>query len=261
MSLRLSSIVLIAAAALGGPEAMAQDAGLRRLSPPPVASPPRRATPAPRPAAPRPAAEQPAASPVLAPIGGAAAQPAPAPRSAPARAAAPAAPIPRPIGAPIATPVGGRPVIIIDSRRIGDPAGSVIEVSRASRQVVQEFGPRTQELMKLKAEAEKTQSAADAARGREKESLGAKARLQKAEFDTRNAALEKEFKARNETLLSPIQTRINESLKAFAVAQGATIVLDGARFNGAVLAMKAGTDPASLDLTTAFIDGYNRAHP
>jgi Skp family chaperone for outer membrane proteins len=152
-------------------------------------------------------------------------------------------------------------VIIIDSRRIGDPAGSVIEVSRASRQVVQEFAPRTQELMKLKTEAEKTQAAADAARGREKESLTAKARLQKAEFDTRNAALEKEFKARTDTLLAPIQTRINESLKAFALAQGATIVLDGARFNGAVLAMKAGTDPASLDLTTMFIDGYNRAHP
>ena len=82
-----------------------------------------------------------------------------------------------------------------------------------------------------------------------------------ARVQTRNAALEKEFKARNETLLSPIQVRINESLKAFAIAQGAVIVLDGARFNGAVLAMKAGTDPASLDLTTAFIDSYNKAHP
>jgi Skp family chaperone for outer membrane proteins len=152
-------------------------------------------------------------------------------------------------------------VIIIDSRRIGDPTGAVIEVARASRVVMQEFGPRSDELGRLKAEADKTQAAADAARGREKTSLAAKARLQKAEFDTRNTALEREFKARNETLLSPVQMRINEALKAFAVAQGAVVVIDGARFNGAVLAMKAGTDPASLDMTTAFIDSYNRAHP
>ena len=243
MSLRLARIALIAALTLSGAAAVAQDAGLRRLSPPPVATTPRRATPAPARPAPRPAA-----------------QPAPAPREAAARPATPAAPTPRPVATAL-PPIGGRPVIIIDSRRIGDPAGSVIEVSRASRQVVQEFASRTQELMTLKTEAEKTQAAADAARGREKESLTAKARLQKAEFDTRNAALEKEFKARTDTLLAPIQTRINESLKAFALAQGATIVLDGARFNGAVLAMKAGTDPASLDLTTMFIDGYNRAHP
>jgi Skp family chaperone for outer membrane proteins len=126
---------------------------------------------------------------------------------------------------------------------------------------MQEFGPRSDELGKLKVEADKAQAAADAARGREKERLTATARLQKAEFDTRNAALEKEFKARSETLLSPIQMRINEALKAFANAQGAVVVLDGARFNGAVLAMRAGTDPASLDLTTVFIDSYNRAHP
>ena len=247
MSLRFARIVLIAALTLSGAAALAQDAGLRRLSPPPVATPPRRATPTPARPAPQPAPRP-------------AAQPAPAPRSAAVRPAPPAAPTPRPAATALA-PIGGRPVIIIDSRRIGDPAGSVIEVSRASRQVVQEFAPRTQELVKLKTEAEKTQAAADAARGREKESLAAKARLQKAEFDTRNAALEKEFKARTDTLLAPIQTRINDALKAFAIAQGATIVLDGARFNGAVLAMKAGTDPASLDLTTMFIDSYNRAHP
>ena len=82
-----------------------------------------------------------------------------------------------------------------------------------------------------------------------------------AERDAAYAALEKEFKARSDTLLTPVQFRINESLKAFANASGATVVLDGARFNGAVLAMKAGTDPASLDLTTAFIDSYNKAHP
>ena len=72
---------------------------------------------------------------------------------------------------------------------------------------------------------------------------------------------EKEFKARSETLLAPVQTRINEALKAFAIANNATIVLDGARFNSAVLAMKAGVDPASLDLTAAFVDSYNRTHP
>ena len=243
MSLRFLRIALIAAMTLSAAAAVAQDAGLRRLSPPPVATPPRRATPPPA----RPPARPPA-------------QPATAPDSAAARPAASIAAAPRPVAATL-PPIGGRPVIIIDSRRIGDPAGSVIEVSRASRQVVQEFAPRTQELVKLKTEAEKTQAAADAARGREKDSLTAKARLQKAEFDTRNAALEKEFKARTDTLLAPIQARINDSLKAFAIAQGATIVLDGARFNGAVLAMKAGTDPASLDLTTMFIDGYNRAHP
>ncbi len=280
MSLRFSSIALIAVLALSGGEALAQDVGLRRLSPAPIIIPqlppasapaPARpaaqkpaaapARPAPRPAPPRPAAAQPAARPALAPIGGAPAQPAPAP----ARAATPAAPSPRPIGtpigAPVGTPAGGRPVIIIDSRRIGDPTGAVIEVARASRLVMQEFGARSEELGKLKAEADKAQAAADAARGREKERLAATARLQKAEFDTRNTALEKEFNARNQTLLSPIQMRINEALKAFAIAQGATIVLDGARFNGAVLAMKAGTDPASLDMTTVFIDSYNRAHP
>jgi Skp family chaperone for outer membrane proteins len=157
--------------------------------------------------------------------------------------------------------VGSRPVIIIDSRRIGDPNGAVNEVVRANRQVVQEFAARTDELLKLKAAADQTQAAADAAKGREKDTLAAKARLQKAELDTRNAALEKEFRTRGETLLAPVQVRINESLKAFALTQGAVMVLDGARFNGAVLAMKAGTDPASLDLTTAFIDGYNRTHP
>lgn len=235
MSLRLASIVLIAALPLSGAQALAQDVGLRRLSPPPVAAPPRRATPPPA----RPAARPPAPA---------------------ARPATTAAPAPRPAATAL-PPIGGRPVIIIDSRRIGDPTGSVIDVARASRQVAQEFAPRTEELLKLKTEAQKTQAAADAARGREKDNLAARARLQKAEFDTRNAALEKEFKARSDTLLSPVQTRINASLKAFAVAQGATIVLDGARFNGAVLAMKAGTDPASLDLTTMFIDSYNRANP
>ena len=256
MSLRPICIALAAAAAAWVP-AVAQDAGfgLRRLSPPePIKPAPRRTAP-PKPA-PAPQAQKPAP----------AAASAPAPRALPA-AAVPYQRTPAPAGlAPIGSvpalvPAGNRPVIIIDSRRIGDPNGAVIEVARASRQVAQEFAPRTEALVKLRKEAEQTQAAADAARGREKETLAAKARLQKAEFDTRNAALEKEFKARSDTLLTPVQFRINESLKAFANASGATVVLDGARFNGAVLAMKAGTDPASLDLTTAFIDSYNKAHP
>ena len=227
----------------------AQDGGigLRRLSPPTPAAPAPRRAPAPRPAAP-----------ALPPIG-----------AEPAQVAVPPAP---PVGAtPNATPrsppvspaaaFGERPVIIIDSRRIGDPGGPVNEVARANRQVVQEFAPRTDALIKLRAEAEQTQAAADAAKGRDKNALAAKARLQRAEFDTRNTALEKEFKARSETLLAPVQTRINEALKAFAIANNATIVLDGARFNSAVLAMKAGVDPASLDLTAAFVDSYNRTHP
>jgi Skp family chaperone for outer membrane proteins len=274
MSLRISSIVLIAVLTLNGGAAVAQDPGLRRLSPAPIIIPQLPATPAPAPARSSPPRPAPASTARTAPP----ARPtpvrpavqsttAPAPNSAPARPAAPAASIPRPAAPPIGglggPPIGGRPVIIIDSRRIGDPTGAVIEVARASRQVMQEFGPRSDELGKLKVEADKAQAAADAARGRgrEKERLTATARLQKAEFDTRNAALEKEFKARSETLLSPIQMRINEALKAFANAQGAVVVLDGARFNGAVLAMRAGTDPASLDLTTVFIDSYNRAHP
>lgn len=261
MSLRLTRIAL--AAALAWSPALAQDAGfgLRRLSPPtPVKPAPRRAAPV------KPPTETPAD---VAP----ARTPAPSPASTPAPRSAPAAPVPyqrapAPIGGgaplvplPPQPAIGARPVIIIDSRRIGDPNGAVIEVARASRQVTQEFAARTDALVKLRKEAEQTQAAADAARGRDKESLAAKARLQKAEFDTRNAALEKEFKARSDTLLTPVQFRINESLKAFANASGAVVVLDGARFNGAILAMKAGTDPASLDLTAAFIDSYNRAHP
>lgn len=254
MSLRPIRIALAAAAVAWSP-ALAQDAGfgLRRLSPPtPIKPAPRRA---------------PGAKPVEAiqtP------QPAPSSAAAPAARALPAAPAPyprapAPIGGarlvPVPAAADGRPVIIIDSRRIGDPNGEVIEVSRASRQVTQEFAARTNALVKLRQEAAQTQAAADAAKGRDRDSLAAKARLQKAEFDTRNTALEKEFKARSDTLLAPIQLRINESLKAFANASGAAVVLDGARFNGAVLAMRAGTVPASLDLTTAFIDSYNRAHP
>lgn len=260
MSLRLTCIAL--AAALAWSPALAQDAGfgLRRLSPPtPVKPTPRRPAPV------KASAETPAEAPP-------ARTPAPSAASAPASRALPAAPVPyqrapAPIGGAPLVPlppqpaIGARPVIIIDSRRIGDPNGAVIEVARASRQVTQEFAARTDALVKLRKEAEQTQAAADAARGREKEALAAKARLQKAEFDTRNAALEKEFKARSDTLLTPVQFRINESLKAFANASGAVVVLDGARFNGAVLAMKAGTDPASLDLTTTFIDSYNRTHP
>ncbi len=263
MSRRFSILVATAAVALSHSAALAQDAGygLRRLTPPPLAGgPPRRVAP-PRPATAAPAVKTPAASP-------AAAQPAPGvyPRvSTPTPTPTPAAPrapsaSPPPLAATAAVPPGGRPVIIIDSRRIGDPAGAVNEVTRASRMVEQEFAPRTDALLKLKAEAEATQAAADAAKGRNRD-LTAKARLQKAEFDTRNTALDAEFRARTETLLAPIQVRINDALRAFAMTNGAVMVLDGAQFNSAVIAMRAGVDPQALDLTTSFIDSYNRAHP
>jgi len=233
----------------------------------PAAKTPAAKAPEPKPAAkpaPAPAQKPPAALPAAAkpaPPAAAAAKPAAPPptQSAPKPAATPV-PAPRPAAAP--APAANRSaVIIIDSSEIADPQTGVRQLARISAQLTQEFAARSDNVDKLKAQAEKAQADLKAAKPAAAKTLAPKVKAQVDQYEAETKSFENAYNARSQALVVPVQRQVNDALTAFANARGATVVIDGSRFNESVLMLQKGVNPNALDLTRAFIDSYNAAHP
>ncbi len=208
-----------------------------------------------------PAPPRPVAVPVPAPTPPPVEAPAPAP---PPRVAAPspapAALAPRPaVGTPAPAAPASRTahtVMIINSSQIADSRTGVKQLARISAQLTREFAPRTKTLEDLKASAEKAQKELAAATA---PSPQLKAQIDR--YLAEEKAYETAYNARSNALVAPVQRQVNEALQIFANTRGATVVIDGARFNESVLMLQPGLNPNTLDLTRAFIDSYNATHP
>lgn len=269
--LRLACVAALAAAGL----ALSAQAQPWETAPPPTPFLRPLAKPAPVPPSKTPAEKAPAQK---APAQKAPAQKAPAPKAPPPKAATPApkaatpaprptpAPAPAPRPAPAARPapapaVPRTPVIIIDSREIADPQTGVRQLARISEQLTAEFAARAKAMEELRLRAEKAKADLAAARTAEARRLEPTVKAQVEQYEAETRSFEAAYNARSAALVGPVQQRVNAALQTFANARGATVVIDGAQFNESVLMLQAGLNPNTLDLTRAFIDGFNAANP
>ena len=172
------------------------------------------------------------------------------------------APRPTPTPAPANAPVPSSKIALVDTSRFGDATNGIYRYSDATRQVAQEFKPRTDELKNLETRLTTLANEIDAlmkAKPPNATVIDAKQQqggaLQQ-EYDTKKAKLDEDLSKRYDQVVSPISRQIGASLDQFAVQRGITMTLDASKLLPAIL-----TVMPAVDMTQSFISDFNSKNP
>lgn len=176
--------------------------------------------------------------------------------SAPASTPRPAAPA----AATQATIAEGK-FAVVDTDAFQDPKEGIARLVNAAATVDREFKPRRDEIQQLQTRYEAlgkqiqdTQKVADP---KALQNLVDQAETLKNDIERKQQDGQRAIQKRWAELSGPIFTDINNALRAYAQARGASVVFDLSKMEGVVMIV----NPNGIDLTAGFIADYNQRNP